>query len=236
MADIYNFDFVEKLFDEMSDTYETVNYITSFGFSRRWRNQFVKKVDIKTGMVVCDMMCGMGECWLAVAANLSPNDHLLAIDFSDKMLQHARKQSQKFPHLNIQIHKQNALANTLADESVDCIISGFGLKTFSNEQKKLFASEIKRILKPKGTFSLVEISVPQGWLLKKLYMFYLKQIIPILGRILLGNPDNYRMLGIYTEKFGNCEAMKEILLTEGLQVTYHQYFFGCASGISGIKV
>jgi demethylmenaquinone methyltransferase/2-methoxy-6-polyprenyl-1,4-benzoquinol methylase len=35
-------------------------------------------------------------------------------------------------------------------------------------------------------------------------MFYLKHIIPGIGRLLLGNPENYRMLGVYTEKFGNC--------------------------------
>jgi ubiquinone/menaquinone biosynthesis C-methylase UbiE len=37
--DIYNVDFVEQLFDEMAATYERVNDISSFGFSRRWRNQ-----------------------------------------------------------------------------------------------------------------------------------------------------------------------------------------------------
>jgi hypothetical protein len=33
MPDIYNPGYVEKLFDEMSESYERVNYITSFGFS-----------------------------------------------------------------------------------------------------------------------------------------------------------------------------------------------------------
>ena len=43
MADIYNTEYVEKLFDEMFGTYENVNYAASFGFSKRWRKWFVNR-------------------------------------------------------------------------------------------------------------------------------------------------------------------------------------------------
>lgn len=236
MADIYQTDFVEQLFDDMSATYERVNYLTSFGFSKRWRQQFVRQVSVKPGIVVCDLMCGMGECWDALALQLGEGGHLLALDVSIGMLKGAEKRKTKFPQLNITLLKQDALQNTLEDEYADCIICGFGLKTFSDAQKEILAAEIKRVLKPQGFFSLVEVSVPSGWLLKGLYMFYLKEIIPILGRIFLGNPDTYRMLGIYTEKFGDCRIMQNFLAQQGLQVTYHCYFYGCASGVSGVKI
>ncbi len=67
-------------------------------------------------------------------------------------------------------------------------------------------------------------------------MFYLKEIIPLLGRLLLGNPENYRMLGLYTEKFRDCRTMRDLLARHGLRTTYHDYFFGCASGVSGVRV
>lgn len=232
---IYDTAYVEKLFDEMAGTYELVNYLSSFGFSLRWRRQFVDKARVRAGMVVCDLMCGMGECWGGIAPSLGPNDHVLALDLSQGMLRGAHKRRPKFPQLDIQIRKENALANSLADASVDCVICGFGIKTFSDEQKALLAAQIKRILKPQGTFSLVEVSVPTGWWLKDLYMFYLKQLIPLVGSLLLGNPENYRMLGLYTEKFGNCRGMAEALTHQGLSVTYHQYFYGCATGVSGQK-
>lgn len=233
--DIYDEKYVEKLFDEMSGTYELVNYLSSFGFSLRWRKQFVNKVTIQAGMTVCDLMCGMGECWSSIAPHLAPHDQLIALDLSQGMLRGARQQMAKYPHLEIQISKENALTNQLADESVDCVFCGFGIKTFSDEQKQILAAQICRILKPKGAFSLVEVSVPSGWFLKELYMFYLKQIIPIIGSLLLGNPENYRMLGIYTEKFGNCQSMMNALTQQGLVVEYHRYFYGCATGISGVK-
>lgn len=39
---IYNLEYVKGLFNRMSSSYERVNYITSFGFSIRWRKQFLQ--------------------------------------------------------------------------------------------------------------------------------------------------------------------------------------------------
>ncbi len=64
---------------------------------------------------------------------------------------------------------------------------------------------------------------------------YLKTVIPILGRILLGNPDNYRMLGVYTERFGSCRGLVKVLSEAGLEATYGESFFGCATGVFGSR-
>jgi demethylmenaquinone methyltransferase/2-methoxy-6-polyprenyl-1,4-benzoquinol methylase len=187
-------------------------------------------------MVIYDLMCGMGECWAGVAPHLSANGRLVALDLSTVMIRGAERQKANFPHLDIVLCHENLLANTLETASADCIISGFGVKTFSDEQKEILAAEIHRILKPGGRFSLVEISVPHNLLLKTLYLFYLKRLIPIIGRLFLGNPENYRMLGIYTQAFQNCRNLQTILGRHNLHTTYHDYFFGCASGVSGFKL
>lgn len=59
--DIYETVFVQELFDKMSKTYSGMNTITSFGFSNRWRGQFLKEIDLSNASVVVDLMCGMGE-------------------------------------------------------------------------------------------------------------------------------------------------------------------------------
>jgi ubiquinone/menaquinone biosynthesis methyltransferase len=232
--DIYDAGFIERLFDEMSGTYERVNYLSSFGFSRRWRKQFVCEASIGSGMTVCDLMCGVGECWEAVCAHLA-GGRLVALDFSGGMLRLAERRKINLPDIDVTLRQENALASSLEDGCADRIICGFGVKTLSDEQKDLFASEVARLLRPGGAFSLVEVSVPRGWWLKGPYMFYLKHVIPIIGWVLLGNPENYRMLGVYTEQFGDCRRMRDALVRRGLKVTYHEYFFSCASGVSGSK-
>jgi ubiquinone/menaquinone biosynthesis C-methylase UbiE len=66
-------------------------------------------------------------------------------------------------------------------------------------------------------------------------MFYLKRIVPLLGRLLLGDPACYRMLGIYTEAFGDCRRFAEALESAGLQVEQSRLFFGCATAVRGRK-
>jgi demethylmenaquinone methyltransferase/2-methoxy-6-polyprenyl-1,4-benzoquinol methylase len=233
--DLYNANAVRSLFDEMSQTYGWTNMISSFGFSKRWREQCVGQALIEPGMRVYDLMTGMGECWGAIGRRLDGRGALVALDFSAQMCRRARTHMPRLQPLAVQVVEEDVLLNTLADESADRVLSNFGLKTFSDPQQELLAREIERILRPGGMFSLIEISVPPGLLLRLLYLFYLKRIIPIIGKLMLGNPDNYRMLGIYTEQFGNCTRMGEHLRAAGLEVEDRRYFYGCASGLVGRK-
>ncbi len=211
------------------------NFISSFGFCKRWRDQCVAQVPLRPGMTVYDLMTGMGECWQPISRQLHTHGQLIALDFSPEMCRRAGNRSARFSPLDVQIVEEDILCNTLAAESADCIISTFGLKTFSDEQKQILARELAPILRPQGTFSLLEISVPSSPLLHTPYMFYLKHVIPIIGKLLLGNPDNYRLLGVYTERFSNCQQMATYLRAAGLHVKYKRFFFGCATGVFGSK-
>ena len=95
--------------------------------------------------------------------------------------------------------------------------------------------ETKRILKSGGQFSFIEVSKPNNKLLKLLYGFYLGQIIPISGRLLLGNPEDYKMLWQYTDKFDNAKNATEIFAKTGLISKFNSYFYGCATGFYGTK-
>jgi len=67
-------------------------------------------------------------------------------------------------------------------------------------------------------------------------MFYLRYVIPTIGRVFMGNPDNYRLLGVYTSNFGRCDQAIEIFREAGFTVQPRSFFFGCATGFRGKKV
>lgn len=236
MKEIYEPKFVEKLFDKMSSSYSKMNYITSFGFSERWRRQCVEEIGIEKGKTVVDLMTGMGECWKHILKKSDKNSKLIGLDFSTEMINRAEKNKGKFKKSKIEILKENVFKNSIENETADFVISGFGLKTFNDEQLEKLATEIDRILKPNGEFSLIDVSVPNSKLLKPFYMFYLKKIIPILGKIFLGSPETYKMLGVYTEEFGNSKNVYQIFNRPEFKVEYVEYFYGCATGIKGIKI
>lgn len=236
MDNIYEPEFVKKLFDKMSSSYSRMNYITSFGFSDRWRKQCVEEIKIEKGKTVVDLMTGMGECWKHILKNSDNNSKLIGIDFSTEMINRAEKNKVKLKKSTIKILKENIFENSISNETADFVISGFGLKTLDNEQLGKLANEIDRILKPNGKFSLIDISVPKSKILKPIYMFYLKNIIPMFGKVFLRNSETYRMLGVYTEKFGNSKNVHKIFNRPEFKVEYVEYFYGCASGIKGGKI
>jgi ubiquinone/menaquinone biosynthesis methyltransferase len=232
---IYNPEFVKGLFNRMSSSYERMNYITSFGFSIRWRRHFLnafKPTDHKAEII--DLLTGMGETWAATKAKI-PNSNFTALDFSDGMLLYGKHRNKTKFNGEILVLQQDVLNNQLPGNYYDFVTCAFGLKTFNNEQLEILASETKRILKVGGQFSFVEVSKPGNKILKTLYGFYLGKVIPVLGRLLPGNAEAYSMLWQYTEKFENAKKAEDIFKKAGLQTKYHTYFFGCATGFSGTK-
>lgn len=233
---IYNPEFVENLFNRMSGSYERMNYITSFGFSIRWRRQFLNQItDSNEKIEVLDLMTGMGETWSSIKKKF-PNANLTALDFSEKMIQRAEEKNKKKYTDSITILKQDVLQNELPSDHFDLVISAFGLKTFNESQLITLAKETKRILKDGGQFSFVEVSKPENSLLKLFYGFYLGKTVPILGKLLMGDPAEYKMLWRYTEQFENAEKAALIFKKEGLTVNFNSYFFGCSTGFHGKKL
>ncbi len=235
MKDIYDPTFVNALFNEMSATYGIVNFISSFGFCARWRRQCVAQIPLKPGDRVIDLMAGMGELSHFVNARIGTSGKIIGVDFSQVMCETAQKNlsRQKFRHAIVL--DCDALNTGLANGSADAVVSSFGLKTFSNRQIQTLASEVTRVLKPGGHFAFLEISVPSQRLLQLPYLFYLRRLIPLIGWLFLGNPDNYRLLSVYTSAFKDCSQAVRHFEAAGLRVERTDFFFGCATGIKGYK-
>lgn len=51
----------------------------------------------------------------------------------------------------------------------------------------------------------------------------------------MGDSNDYKMLGIYCDNFGDCTKFVTYLKDEGLEVNMKKYFFGCATGVVGKK-
>jgi demethylmenaquinone methyltransferase/2-methoxy-6-polyprenyl-1,4-benzoquinol methylase len=233
--DIYSPEFVRDLFDEMSHTYGAVNLLSSFGFCVRWRRQCLEQVPIHAGDVVFDLLSGMGELWPGLAAKVGRAGRICALDFSPAMCARSRRTAGRLPEASIDLRQEDVLRNSLADSSAEVVVSSFGLKTFTSAQRARLAREVARILRPGGTFSFLEISVPPLALLRWPYMAYLNYIVPWIGRLLLGNPDNYRLLGVYTAAHRDCREFAQHCTAAGLRAVLSSFFFGCATGVVGQK-
>lgn len=235
-SDIYHSDFVRALFDEMAQTYGLVNLVSSFGFCVRWRRQCIDHVPIRVGDIVFDLMSGMGELWPGLSTKVGQTGRICAIDFSPAMCARSRLMAQRLRETRVEVRQEDILRNSIASDSADVVVASFGLKTFTSEQRALLACELSRILRPGGKFSFLEISVPPLAVLRWPYMAYLNYVVPMIGRLLLGNPDNYRLLGVYTTAHQDCREFAKHCTVAGLRANLSSYFFGCATGVVGEKL
>lgn len=227
--------FVRALFDEMSQTYGVVNTVSSFGFAQLWRRQCVAECDLGEGMTVVDLMAGCGECWPFAVARIGASGRIIAVDFSAEMCRRAREHAARRPGSSIEVREEDALRTSVETGVADRVIACFALKTLSEGDVARFAEEVARILRPGARFCAVEISAARRWWLGPLYRFYLMRVIPIVGRCFMGNPENYRMLGVYTGLFGDCTRAAAAFRNAGLVADEFELFFGCATGIRGSK-
>jgi demethylmenaquinone methyltransferase/2-methoxy-6-polyprenyl-1,4-benzoquinol methylase len=230
---IYDEQFIMNLFDEMQDTYERVSNVTSFGFNLRWRRQLIDLLKLQPGMIVADMMGGGGETWRYILPYIDQTGKLYNIDFSPQMCRSATERKEQLQHPGIHVLEENALHSSIADSSIDAVICVYGVKTLPPARYDDFVSEIQRILKPGGKFGVVEISVPPIALLRLPYMLYLSQVVPVIGALMLGNHENFRMLSRYMQAFQNCRDLAGCFSEQGFDIAYHLFFGGCCTAITG---
>jgi demethylmenaquinone methyltransferase/2-methoxy-6-polyprenyl-1,4-benzoquinol methylase len=230
--DLFNKTYVKHLFNSVSRSYDIVNFICSLGYSKRWRSKFIKKLPVnKNKIAVADLMCGMGECWQALLTRY-PNAKITAIDFSEGMLAIAHKRNINKYNSQINLLHGDVLHNDLKENHFDIVVCAFGIKTISPSEMQLLAQRIYSILKPGGSFSIIETSIPQNKVIARLYCLYLKYFIPTVGKLFAGN-QHYSALYNYTQSFNNAHKLIALFNTTGLSCNYVSYVAGCATGIYG---
>ena len=236
-GDIYDPVYVAALFDRCSSAYRWWSAIASFGMVRYWRGVCVKAIPSDTNPKgeFIDLMAGTGEVWPHLISRFPCLSDIRAIDNSKRMHEDALKQLHADRIDRISHTQANILDADLAENTADCVISTFGLKTFDPEQQARIAIQVHRVLRPGGTFSFIEASDPHNWMLRPLYRLYMDRCLPLVERLALRGAQDFSMIGTYTRNFKNCELFAEALLSEGLEVKMYSHFFGCATGVYGRK-
>jgi demethylmenaquinone methyltransferase/2-methoxy-6-polyprenyl-1,4-benzoquinol methylase len=114
------------------------------------------------------------------------------------------------------------------DNSFDAITVAFGVRNFENLEKGL--SEIYRVLKPSGTFVVLETSVPTKFPFKQGYKFYSTKILPLIGKMFSKDKVAYKYLSDSAAKFPFGKTFNNILEKTGfIAIEDKPQTFGVAS-------
>ncbi len=178
-------------------------------------------------------MCGMGEATSLMLKSAGPSLEVDAVDFCPEMTKRCQKTMLRGQASRVVVRTSDVFA-LAPDPGYDRISCTFGLKTLDDAQLQQFARLVRRLLRPNGRASFVEIHVPDNLILRALYLFYVRHVIPAIGRMCLGNPDCYGHLALFTEDFAKRDAFAGYLQDAGLKVSTHPLFFSCAKLYLGI--
>jgi demethylmenaquinone methyltransferase/2-methoxy-6-polyprenyl-1,4-benzoquinol methylase len=201
------------IFNTIADRYDAVNAVLSFGAHQHWRRTLARRIPAGSRRVL-DLACGTAAIPLTLLT-LRPDICLITgIDIADNMLRIGRNKLKHTPHSDrVTLQQGDALNMPFNADSFDTITIGFALRNVPDIMKLLASAY--RVLKPSGTFLILEFSRPKILLSRLAYTFYLRAIVPFIGILLTGNWSAYRHLGVSILHFPEQGRFKRMLEQAG---------------------
>ena len=199
---------VTEMFDTISNEYDGLNRVISFGIDVKWRKKVVKIVSQKKPENILDIATGTGD--LAINLTSTNAKEIIGLDISNGMLEVGRKKiaSKKLDKI-ISMVIGDSENLPFENNTFDAITVAFGVRNFENLEKGL--SEILRVLKPDGIFVILETSVPTNPIYKIGYTIYSRFILPMIGKIFSKDKIAYNYLSESASVFPYGEALNNIL-------------------------
>ncbi len=203
-SDVYNI---------MADDYSTLkgyNPDADLGLGCGLPTEFA---NIKAGDTVIDLGSGAGNDAFIARRMVGDNGKVMGIDFTEKMIELARANAEKLQYNNVEFRQGDIENMPVTSNKADVIVSNCVLNLVPNKHKVF--SEVFRVLKPGGHFSISDIvlqgNLPAKW----------KQIAELYAGCVAGAISKDEYLGIIKETgFTNITLQKEkeiVLPTEILQ-------------------
>ena len=217
---------VEDMFDNIAPKYDLLNHVLSMKIDVLWRDKLVKWMNKDQPKLVLDVATGTGD--LAIAVQKGTKADVVGLDLSQQMLNVGIEKVKK-QDLDDKISMQKGDAENLPfeDNKFDAVSVAFGVRNFETLTKGL--AELRRVVKENSSVYILEFSKVEGFL-GPFYMFYFKNILPMIGRLVSKDNRAYTYLPDSVNAFPYGEKMKQILLDTGFKnVEYKKLSLGIAT-------
>jgi demethylmenaquinone methyltransferase/2-methoxy-6-polyprenyl-1,4-benzoquinol methylase len=250
---------VQKMFAAIAPSYDINNRLHSLWMDQRWRRRAVKLAQMTPTDQVIDVACGTGDLTFAFAIrrclyvieqgwNPPRPGQFIGVDFTYDMLPIACTKRDQigeetgggdasedlWPRI-VQFLNGDAQSLPLPDQSADVVSIAFGIRNVQDVPAAL--REFHRILRPGGRVIILEFSLPTNPLLRGLYNFYFRKILPRTATLISGDKTGaYKYLPESVNTFIGREQMVQMMSDAGFtQIEQFPMTFGVCVCYRGLK-
>jgi demethylmenaquinone methyltransferase/2-methoxy-6-polyprenyl-1,4-benzoquinol methylase len=226
---------VNRHFNVVAPKYDFMNSVLSFGIHHLWKRTAVRMLALDPGDRVLDLCGGTGDLAILAARVVGPSGQVVLYDLNRPMMELGRlKTKRHFPAGRIAYLQGDAQRVSVADQSFDAAMVGFGIRNLTDLEQGF--REMYRVLRPGGKMMCLEFSTPVAPLFRWLYDFYSFHVMPRLGNLFVGSKEAYTYLPESIRTFPLPDELSKILRGTGFtSVTYRLLTNGIAAVYLGMK-
>jgi len=207
-------DRIAGMFDAIAGRYDFLNHLLSAGIDRRWRRRAVDSLRLTGCERVLDLCTGTADLAIAALQAAPAAARVVGVDFAAAMLRVGLEKSRR-ERLGdrLALVRGDATRIPIADASMDAVTIAFGIRNV--DQVATVCTEMHRVLKPAGRLAILEFAVPTTPGVSALYVWYLNQVLPRVGRAISGHNAAYGYLPASIGAFASPEEFVKILQQAG---------------------
>jgi len=193
---------VREMFDRIARRYDLANTVLSLGGDERWRGLAARAARLPPGGSALDVACGSGKLAAALARS-APGARIVGLDFSPRMLEHARAASP-----DLEFAEGDALNLPFPGAAFDAATIAFGLRNLADPRRGL--EEMCRVVKPGGRLVVLEFVRPPRGPLGTVYRIYLRNVLPAVGGALSSDHRAYRYLSDTVDSYRTPQELRAL--------------------------
>lgn len=216
---------VERMFNRIAPTYDQLNHTLSMGIDRSWRRKAIHTLRPYHPQQILDIATGTGDFAILACRELQPQS-LIGADISEGMMEVGREKVQQAGLTDkISFVREDCTALSFADATFDAVTVAFGVRNF--EHTDIALGEMCRVLHPNGHLVILELSTPDYFPMKQLFILYSKAVMPLIGKLLSKDTSAYTYLPESIRAFPQGEVMQQAILNAGFnRVRFQRLTFG----------
>ena len=203
-------DRIAQMFNAIAPQYDLLNHVLSAGFDRRWRARAIRSL----GLTGCETLLDICTGTAAIALQAHDATRVVGVDFAAAMLSLGRRKLRAAGEdRRITLVRGDATRLPIRDGAVDVATVAFGIRNV--ERPDLACAELARVMRHGGRLAILEFSVPRVPGISTLYLWYFKNLLPWVGRMISGHTAAYSYLPASVGTFPPPNEFREIVEQAG---------------------